>query len=219
MTIPIDYESLTANQQKANDKVLTRAQAIALTNELANVVEGNKPILCKPNGCHEDDIEPNSGDVAGWWMCKRCGSALTSQVAQAFTDEPLSYVNQAIQYMHAGMSVLHVQAMITGRIKQVYLPHEYRDKEGNSLHKHVVEFVDGNAFILSTDEITLVQLTDLEAKMIEQITMSIRTTIIGTFAALRTPSTKTKEGQDERMSKAVLLLRAALTQQLRALGT
>jgi hypothetical protein len=32
------------------------------------------------------------------------------------------------------------------------------------------------------------------------------------------PSTKTKEGQDERMATAVLLLRVALTQQLRALG-
>jgi len=197
---------------------LTRAQAIALTNELANVVEGNKPILCKPNGCHEDDLEPNSGDVEGWWMCVKCGSALTSQVAQAFTDEPLSYVNQAIQWMHAGKMVLHVQAMITGVIAKVYLPHEFADKDGNLIARHVIELDDGNAFILPTDERVFIPLTDLEVKMLEQIATSIRTIIIGTFAALRTPSTKTKGGHDERMAKAVLLLRTALTQQLRALG-
>lgn len=204
--------------------ILTRAQAVTIATEMA--IDG-KP-LCQPNGCHEDDIEPCSGDLEGWWMCKRCGSALTTAVAQAFMDEPISFVNQAIQWMHAGTIVLHVQAMITGRIGQVYLPHEYHDKDGNAIDKHVVEFVDGNAFILSTDERVLVSLTDLEVKMLEQVAMSMRTIIIGAFASLRTigtfevsrtPGTTTKEGQDERMAKAVLLLRTALTQQLRALGT
>jgi len=199
-------------------KPLTRAQAIALTNELANVVEGNKPILCKPNGCHEDDLEPNSGDVEGWWMCKRCGSALTSQVAQAFIDEPLSYVNQAIQWMHAGTMVLHVQAMIVARVQVVNRPGEYTDLQNNTIDRYVVELDDGNAFILPTDERVLVPLTALHVKVFEQMHARIRQIVIGAFAGIRTP-TRMKEEQDERMAIAVLLLRTALTQQLRALGT
>jgi hypothetical protein len=187
---------------------LTRAQAIAIDG---------KP-LCQPNGCHEDDLEPNLGNVAGWWMCKRCGSALTSQVAQAFTDEPLSYVNQAIQWMHAGTMVLHVQAMIVARVQVVNQPGEYTDLQNNTIDRYVVELDDGNAFILPTDERVLVPLTALHVKVFEQMQASIRQIVIGAFAGIRTP-TRTKEEQDERMAIAVLLLRAALTQQLRALGT
>jgi hypothetical protein len=195
-------------------KPLTRAQAIALATEMA--IDG-KP-LCQPNGCHEDDIEPNSGDVEGWWTCKKCGSALTSQVAQAFMDEPLSYVNQAIQWMHAGTIVLHVQTMITGRITRVHKPNKYRDKGGNVIDQHVVEFVDGNAFILAMDELMLVPLMAYEANVLKHLSNDIRVLIVGTLGALRLHSAA-KEVQDDRMAKAVLLLRAALTQQLRALGT
>ena len=193
---------------------ITRAQAIVLANEMA--IDG-KP-LCQPNGCHEDDLEPVLGETEGWWMCVKCGSALTSQVAQAFTDEPLSYVNQAIQWMHAGTMVLHVQAMIVARVQVVNRPGEYTDLQNNTIDRYVVELDDGNAFILPTDERVLVPLTALHVKGFEQMQASIRQIVIGAFAGIRTP-TRMKEEQDERMATAVLLLRAALTQQLRALGT
>jgi hypothetical protein len=133
-------------------------------------------------------------------------------------DEPLSPINQAIQCMHAGTIVLHVQAMIVARVQVVNRPGEYTDLQNNTIDRYVVEFDDGNAFILPTDERVLVPLTSHQVQVLKQLSTDMRTLIVGTFAALRMPSTKTKEGQDERMATAVLLLRVALTQQLRALG-
>jgi hypothetical protein len=128
------------------------------------------------------------------------------------TDETRDYVQSLIgkPVLHTGLYVIDIPA-------RLFEPGEYIDKDGNPIDKHVMQCVNGNVFIVSDNTSAFVAITPLQVQVFEQLTSDMRMLIVGACVALR--SVSTAASGPEAMKHAVAIVRTALAQQTRALGS
>lgn len=182
------------------------------TEALAKLKAEGHESVCGPDGCNEDDLGPESG---GWWRCGKCGYHITDDIARAFIDYPLCTVKRAHKLVHNGAIVIQTASLVAGIPVRVYSPGEYVDFAGNKLDVPVLQFEDGNAFIIPEQReefnALFVQMTPDIAKIFVGAIEQLRTFIIGTAIALR------EAGAEERTGMA--LVRMVVEQQLHAFGS
>ncbi len=182
------------------------------TEALAKLKAEGHENVCGPDGCNEDDLEPESG---GWWRCGKCGYHITYDIARAFIDYPLCTVKRAHKLVHDGTIVIQTASLVAGVPVRVYSSGEYVDFAGNKLDVPVLQFEEGHAFVIPEkwDEFDslFVQLTPEVAKVFSNAIEQLRAFCIGAAIAMK------QAGAEERTGMA--LVQMVVKQQLRAFGS
>lgn len=182
------------------------------TKALAKLKAEGHENVCGPDGCDEDDLEPESG---GRWRCNKCGYHITDDIARAFIDYPLCTMKRAHKLVHDGAITIQTASLVAGIPTKVYPAGEYHDFAGNKLDVPILQFDNGHTFIIpeKRDEFDtlFVQMTPEVAKVFAKAIEQLRAFCIGAAIAMR------QAGAEERTGMA--LVRMVVEQQLHAFGS
>ena len=113
------------------------------------------------------------------------------------------------------LPVLHIRHLVLGIPTKAFAPGEYgvTDQE-RGLDCVVLQFDDGNSFVVNGDHNEFVQLTEFEHAVYEGIIQSLRDVLVEAVTTLRSSDPK-----GERHAQTRAIIHAAIAAQTRSLTT
>jgi hypothetical protein len=149
----------------------------------------------------------------------------TTNEPDVISPEDARRIREATTLVHLqnllarGAHVLHAGLGVVGKVVRVWGPGEYEDAHGQKLGPPVVGLANGHRFLVD-DEVVLFELTAEEVAVYEQLTEQMRDLIVGATVVLGNMGA---DGEpvpfdEQRMRRAMSLVHAAVTAQLRALS-